>query len=564
MSSCPSCCDLSSERYLIQTTTNFKILLDSRCQVPGKYLIVSLAHLHPTNIVNQKHLFEEIELIKMRMEITIRRAFGSGSTVDRGIRFNYCRLGNSFHNPQDEHYHEFCTPVSSIPLECVIRGIGYRFENILYGKPFDNTVRNNPHPIVLEWILSEIKKKYEPEPENLDLLNTEQKNLELKECDCISCTNIKYESAPLIETEHFKVVLNDKNQYCFGRIFIVCQYHIDMSKIRYYRPIMNEFYVILQYVENLIYKFYDDSDRKTTRIHVCQLGNMSGKIGNTHSFWHIIPRTSKKITIQTKDRLIEFEDIYWGTSFNNNVKYHTSPDLLDYVRSKMIQLISTTMKPPIKFNIVEPIKKSESSIDCLQCKSAETDIEVSLFKTNNFRVILRRDDQRVPGRSLIIALDHIHPDKFRQSLHLIIEQSIVETLLHQTFVVCYGYQRCQILKLGNLTKSAQTEHHHMHYIPSGPDDIVIKFTDKPNIVIQDTRWGVATNINPAEGYVKVFRPMEVITKIKEDFRNNFVGLDKIRDQLRDILNQKNIDPTIAENLDFMIDNIILGLNIVFL
>ena len=114
---------------------------------------------------------------------------------------------------------------------------------------------------------------------------------------------------------------------------------------------MDEFFSLLQYVENLIYTFYDDPYKTTTRIHVCQLGNVSGKIGNTHSFWHIIPRTSKTIILNLKNEQITFEDIYWGTSFNNNVKYEPSDQLLDHVREKYIKLIEQMPTTQIDINV---------------------------------------------------------------------------------------------------------------------------------------------------------------------------------------------------------------------
>jgi len=91
-------------------------------------------------------------------------------------------------------------------------------------------------------------------------------------------------------------------------MFIVSKYHIDIDHIRYHKSMMDEYWILLQYVENLIYNFYNDLDGSSTRIHICQLGNMSGKIGNTHSFWHIIPRTSKSLELTINSGKLIFTD----------------------------------------------------------------------------------------------------------------------------------------------------------------------------------------------------------------------------------------------------------------
>ena len=175
------------------------------------------------------------------MEKIIRDIFGSGSHCDRGIHFNYCRLGNSFgKDPRKEHYHEFCIPVSNIPYICKINGLQHVFEYVICGKPFDNTVRNVTHPIILKHILGQIKQQFASRSMDQGVLTDSDTHvhihdldLDSKEFGCISRTMIQHEKAPLFETKYFKIVLNDKNQYCPGRLFIVSKYHIDMSKIKH-------------------------------------------------------------------------------------------------------------------------------------------------------------------------------------------------------------------------------------------------------------------------------------------------------------------------------------------
>jgi hypothetical protein len=295
---------------------------------------------------------------------------------------------------------------------------------------------------------------------------------------------------------------------------------------------------------------------------------MSGKIGNTHSFWHIIPRTSKSITIKLHNgNIINFNDVYWGTSFNNNIKYVPSNELLDYLRNEFIELIlqSKHLAENFAFKIANPIEDHDvcKIKDCMQCDNAEADKKYLLFSTKNFRIILRPNDQRVPGRSLIIAYNHIHPDKFRGQIDLIIEQAIVEILLHKTFVTCYGYKRAQIMKLGNLTANSDAEHNHLHYMPSTDNEIVVKMDDGTELKIIDDRWGRATNINPKEGYTLVQRSIEIIDKIRRDFKENFVNVHDIKYELFDNLRKKGIDETVSNNLEIVLNKIISELNVQF-
>ena len=350
---CFSC--THEEKYLIYTTDTFKIVLDDTCQLfPGKYLIVSKNHLHPNFVYSDLTLYREIQAIKIQMEYTIRRAFGKGTTYQREIRFNYCKLGNSFKEPQNEHYHEYCVPVSPSQLKVAIKGYEYIFEYHIFGKPFDNTIRSKTPPIILEWILSQLKENLVDLDQTRAIESSLKKNdtlfssgpTSLFLCDlnlssiidnCRSCMPIIYETAPLFESRFFKVVLNDMNQWCFGRLHVVSKYHLDIDNIKYYPEIVDEYWLLLQLINKLIHEFYDDKDGQTTRIHVCELNNMTGQIGNSHAHYHIIPRTSK--TINMGEFILK--DEFWGQSFNNNIRYIPSNDLLNTIRLKYLTLLKS-------------------------------------------------------------------------------------------------------------------------------------------------------------------------------------------------------------------------------
>ena len=208
-SPCLSCTPTEDEKYLIAITENFKVILDDRCQLyPGKFIIVSKEHLHPNEIHENIELFLEIEKIKHSMEKTIRMLFGHGDTHHRNIKFNYCRLGNSFKDAATEHYHEFGVPISDIPFSCKMGLYDHNFVYHLHGKPFDNTVRNYPNRLVLNWILTQIVSEYT----FIDYEFSDQPLKNTVKPSCLSCSGIQGEIAPLFESKHFKIVLNDRNQ----------------------------------------------------------------------------------------------------------------------------------------------------------------------------------------------------------------------------------------------------------------------------------------------------------------------------------------------------------------
>jgi diadenosine tetraphosphate (Ap4A) HIT family hydrolase len=546
---CCSCIAPDTEDYLLLVTDNFKVVLDDKCQMyPGKYIIVSLEHLHPSQITFE--LYTEIERIKHSMEHTIRKVFGHGELETRNVRFNYCRLGNSFKEAKLEHYHEYCIPISDIPFVCQINGFEHNFTYHLLGKPFDNTVRNYPNKKVLEWIRDRIKENFKEL-----LLDTDTEITKTVKCNCVTCSGISQEKYPLFETENYKVVLNEKNQYCPGRMFICTKYHVSVQDFRTNRTMLKEFYDLTNFVGSVILKFYDDPEGLSTRFHVCILGNVSGTIDNTHCFWHIAPRTSKGITILDKT----FEDIYWGTPFNNNIKFIASDEFLNETRSRMLSIIDDLEFPfSSSTNYLESQQSKE--IKCMQCKYTETDIPFELFRTSNFRIILRDNDQRVPGRSLIISLDHIHPDEFSKRIDLIVERTIIEILLHQTFVSCYPYKRAQHMRLGNLTGNPSDEHSHQHYIPSTDEEIHLKVGNE-EFSIKDERWGLATNINPDEGYTLVKRSPEFLEAVKTNFRKSFIPINGIQDEILGKLSDKGHVGEIASSL---VLNIVNKLNITFL
>jgi len=559
--SCLSCLNPSDEKYLIYCTKNFKIVLDETCQLfPGKYLIVAKNHSHPNDIYGDILLFREIQQIKIQMENAIRIAFGSGDKYHREIRFNYCRLGNSFKDPKDEHYHEYGIPTSPALLKVIIKGYEYTFSYHIFGKPFDNTIRSRTPSLILEWILSQIKDNLNTSSVNIAELKLQYLSSISSE-DCKSCTPILYEMAPLFESNFFKVVLNDANQWCFGRLHIVSKYHLDIDLIKYYDEIIDEFWEILQLIHKLIYKFYDDEEGCTTRIHICQLNNMTGQIGNSHAHFHVIPRSKKSLTING----FEMKDEFWGQSFNNNIRYKPSSELLNSIRIKYLELLKSFTCKSIKIiDIFNPNPLEISRLKgCFQCDNVDKDKDIMLFKTNNFRCVLRADDQRVFGRSLIISLNHTHPEEFKKNIDLVIEQNLIEVILHETFKKCYGYKRGQYLRLGNLTTDPKMEHAHEHYIPSTDEDIILSLETGEKIVIKDERWNKATNINPAEGYMKVKRSEEIMNMIIKHFRNNLIDIYQMKNEIITTLRNKGLDILLVSNMESIVSNIIDSMQIVF-
>ena len=395
----PVCFSCScEEKYKIYDTDHFKVVLDETCQLfPGKFLIISREHVHPDDIYGNFGLFREIQVIKIQMESAIRKAFGSGESYHRNIRFNYCKLGNSFKNPREEHFHEYGVPTSPTELVVDIDGFTYIFAYHHFGKPFDNTLRNITPSIVLEWITAHIRN-------NLDILGSitipdEIKYSFLKTCSdtCYSCTPAFREKAPLFQTRYFKIVLNTANQWCFGRLHIVSRYHFDIDAIKFYQEIIEEYWALLQVITKLIYKFYDDEEKNTTRIHECKLNNLTGKIGDSHFHSHIIPRTTTPIKIGK----YELSDIFWGNSFNNNIAYIPSDELLNLIRIRYLSILisvenmMTWVSNKYILSVIQNIEILDvfnpdiSAIKmepgCYQCDNSDKDDAATLLVTSNYR-----------------------------------------------------------------------------------------------------------------------------------------------------------------------------------
>jgi diadenosine tetraphosphate (Ap4A) HIT family hydrolase len=347
---------------------------------------------------------------------------------------------------------------------------------------------------------------------------------------------------------------------------------MDIDVLKFHDDIMNEYWLLLQLLTKLIYRFYDDDNGENTRIHICILNNMTGCIGNSHAHIHVIPRTNKVIKLGN----YKFTDEFWGQSFNNNIRYKPTYQLLNLIRVKYIEILSShedlrkyIMRiDQIKvINFFSPgIPKNNYKQGCFQCTNLQNnnDDSITLFKTSNFRVVLRDDDQRVLGRSLIISINHFHPEEFKKHIDLVIEQNMIEIIVHETFKKCYNYKRGQFMRLGNLTPSCDVEHNHEHYAPSTDEVIVLEMENGEQIKIIDERWGKATNINTAEGYIKVKRSKDVINKIISDFRKNLIDITNLKDQIIVTLRNQTKDLSFTTDLEKVIEKIINELNINFI
>jgi hypothetical protein len=141
---------------------------------------------------------------------------------------------------------------------------------------------------------------------------------------------------------------------------------------------------------------------------------------------------------------------------------------------------------------------------------------------------------------------------------------MIEIIVHETFKKCYNYKRGQFMRLGNLTPSYDVEHNHEHYAPSTDEVIVLEMENGEQIKIIDERWGKATNINTAEGYIKVKRSKDVINKIISDFRKNLIDITNLKDQIIVTLRNQTKDLSFTTDLEKVIEKIINELNINFI
>lgn len=288
---CLSCRETKDERYLIHSTPNYRIVLDDTCQLfPGRALIVANQHLHPAQVEQNPLLYDELmELILWYQKVV-------EMTFDAKIWWNRCILGNSGVAPPQDHLHLYLIPSTDKELQIPLTAdVVYKFRYLLFGQTFNNSVRNYPPKQVMDYILEKLQKPIEDRWDIHDKKQSLMSDIKPVGCvSCVSCTAFDDEQAPLFQTQWFKVVLNTRNAFpC--RMLVVPLQHMSSTKLMESKSMRNELRVIKVICRQLILDTYGDREGKTTRIHMCEPGNLTQQTG--HGFLHIIPRSQVELGI---------------------------------------------------------------------------------------------------------------------------------------------------------------------------------------------------------------------------------------------------------------------------
>jgi diadenosine tetraphosphate (Ap4A) HIT family hydrolase len=381
---------------------------------------------------------------------------------------------------------------------------------------------------------------------------------------CPGCLECKYETAPLIETKFFKVFLRAENQFGPGRMQFSLKYHIDVDSAEVCDAIMIDRWNLQRLLEKALRHFYGSNE---IIVHFCQLGNMSGHISDSHTHFQLIPRTPNEFIMPNGQTYV---DVFWGKRFNNKNSVKVSLELLEQLRLKMVDSIKTMMQVPIfaKFKnditfvekclLPEPFKMPK----CMQCeyesgdrpvleimrvvlKSEDKDINDPHL--DGIRWILRGDDGKLGGRSVLIWLKHMHPTEAKLNPRLMVLFNIMLTVVHATWQKIYNVKsddcRALVAALGSLSLAG--EHYHMHYVPSCAHSVKFVTADGTEHEYADPNWGEPFNIDPTKpteerprgGYVKTKVEPAVREEIRQRFKQNIVNPQSLKDQIIDTIMQ---------------------------